>query len=167
MAVESPQPLQQHVHRAQVGEQHVEVHVQALLHGLGSDDDPGIVRSALAEPVFQGLVQHTPVIAGKAGVVQRYDVVAAEQVERSGPREGFQGELDFHSAGHRIAQHEHAGPGPHLRERLARNGLRIGKKGRPVNRDGPATGAGQRLRLRWPLSLLVNQQGVGLLGSVG
>ena len=50
MAMQPPDPLQQHIHRAQVGDQQVSIKIEALFQRLGADQQHRPDGGTFAEP---------------------------------------------------------------------------------------------------------------------
>ena len=65
MPVQAADALQQHVGRAQISQQEVEVHIKALLDGLRRHHDPGSPGCILADPTFERVIQQLAVLAGE------------------------------------------------------------------------------------------------------
>ena len=88
--VEPPDPLQQHVDRADVGEQQVGVDVERLFQRLRADHDRPAPRPVrLAEHALDGFVQAVPIFGREPAVMQRrsfrnlqHDVFAALRRQR-------------------------------------------------------------------------------------
>lgn len=80
VTVEAADPLEEYVHRAEVGEEQVGVEVEALLDGLGGDEDTTLpLRAALAEADLNGGVEKAAVDAGESSVVRGDDIADAEE----------------------------------------------------------------------------------------
>ena len=78
VAVQTPDALQQHIHRAQVGDQQVGVDVQRLLQGLGADDNQATGFAIAAQPRFNCVVQQEAVIRSETAMMQRGNAVDRE-----------------------------------------------------------------------------------------
>ena len=105
MPVQAPDPLQQHIHRAKVGDQQVGAQIQALFQSLSADHDPAPQRAVLADGRLDGAVQKRAILGSEAAVVQRR--TPRDGQEEAGLTAGGEGLL---CAGHRVPDHKHTGP---------------------------------------------------------
>src|SRR5690606_35807628 len=79
VAMETSDPLQQDVDRAEIGQQEVCVQVEALLYGLGRHGNPASLRTVLPERRLDGTVERFAMFAGISGVVGRGRSLAGEE----------------------------------------------------------------------------------------
>src|SRR5262249_9634920 len=127
VTVDSPEALEQNVHRREIGEEDVRVEVETLLHSLGRDDDyPTMGRRALAEATLDSLIEPLAILPTKTRVVQRCHIGDTKE-QRAIRRisELFERALRGDGAGHRIAKDEHARSGARSVERTRGDAARV------------------------------------------
>ena len=70
--MQASEPLQENIHRAEVGHEEIGVDVERLLQGLGADDHATAGLAAfLAERLLHGFVQQSAILRRETAVVQR------------------------------------------------------------------------------------------------
>ena len=116
MAVNTSEPLQEHIHRAQIGEQNVRVNVERLFQSLCSDDDQSPIAPPLAQFGFHGLVQQFAILGGEPAVMERGATFNAQAEALSATLK----QLAVHPLGllDRVAYHQHLGPSFGFRQSL-------------------------------------------------
>ena len=122
-------PLQQHIRRAEVGQQQVGIDVQRLLQRLRADyhEAGGLTACAPAQPLFHRIVQQLAVGRRKPPVMQRGDAVDGEQQRRTtGAGQFLQGRLRVDGVGDGVADYQHFGPGASGVQRPAGDGGKVG-----------------------------------------
>jgi len=93
---------------AQVGDQEVGVEIQALLQRLGADHDQRSAGASFAELGFDRRVEHEPVFAREAAVMQRDDAVTIEEPGYVGCGR-FERCKGGDGCRHGVSDHQHAG----------------------------------------------------------
>ncbi len=108
MPVQAAKTLEQDVHGTQVGDQHIEIHVQGLFQGLGCDKHPGLAVTMSAETFFYRLIQLLTVRARVAGMVGTSRPLHGK--EPFSRKQRLQGGLRLSSRGHGISEDQHPSP---------------------------------------------------------
>ncbi|ODN66484.1 hypothetical protein A6302_04438 [Methylobrevis pamukkalensis] len=96
--------LEQHVHRAEIGDENVGTKVKRLLQRLGADDDAPAGRAVLADGRLHRRVKACAILGRKAAVVQSRNAADREQQARFCCKAGS---MSFLSTGHRVANDQH------------------------------------------------------------
>ena len=140
MPVQAADALQEHIHRAQIGDQEVGVDVEALLERLGADDDESTRAGSIAtEPHLHGLVEQQPVLEREPAMVESgHALDSEEQVEQARPGEPVaEGLEQRHRIGDGVAHDEHLRACVGGAHSLGDNFLRLVEMG-PAARSPPA-----------------------------
>ena len=112
VALQATDALQQHVHRAEIGNQQVGVDVQRLLQCLRAHHDAAAGLAVLAQQPLYCVIQQPAVANGEAAMMQRRDAMDAEQktgVLRAGQL--LECLLRLDGIAHGVAHHQHLGTG--------------------------------------------------------
>jgi hypothetical protein len=110
MPMEPTDALQEHVDRAKVGEQQINVHVQGLLYCLCRNQDATPIGPLLTDAFLQRLVQRAPIDSGEAAMVRSNDALAREQEPFARSGKSFDGLLRRNAVGDRVPHDEDLRP---------------------------------------------------------
>jgi hypothetical protein len=80
LAMQTPQPLEQHVCRTEVSDNQVRINIERLLKRLCTDDDQATFGATLlmAEDAIDSLVEQRSIFASEPPVMQRRHTFASE-----------------------------------------------------------------------------------------
>ena len=74
--MQTSDPLQEDIHRTQIGNQYIGINVQRLFEGLSANDHPPIAWSVtFSQHKFDSVIKQPAILYGEPAVVQRRDTL--------------------------------------------------------------------------------------------